>query len=148
MIFLITIFPSTWQTTPAITSFLPIGSVISGLEITGRSDNQPAQRGEGQQRQNRGRQPAVRAGGFHLPLQPEPFADDVRKPAQHFAQIAAGLPLQQDSGREEANIGQGHALAEIRQRAVQRCAQILLIEQRAKLLPQRIVQSPRPPFRG
>ena len=139
MIFRMKKFPRIWATMPAAMIFRPMGSVIMRVEITGRHEHQSAQRCDRQQRQNRGGEPAVGADRFDLAFQPESFADDVRKAVQNFAQIAARLALQQHSGRKEPHIGKRHALAEVRERAFERRAQILLIEQRAEFLAQRLV---------
>ena len=91
-----------------------------------------------QQGQNGGRQTPVGAGRLHLALQPEALADDVRQARENLAQVAAGLLLQQHRRSEEAHVQQRHPHAEIAQRDIQRRAQVLLVEQRAEFLAQRI----------
>ena len=92
----------------------------------------------GSRRQDGGGQTAVGAGRLHLALEPEALANDISQPRENFAQVAARLFLQQHRGSEEAHVQQGNAQGEIAQRDIQRRAQVLLVEQRAEFLAQRI----------
>src|SRR5947209_4783997 len=71
---------------------LPAGRIGEQRTQIGRRDHdQTAQSRQREHRQNRGGQLAVRAGGLDLALQAEPLANDMREPAEYFAQIAARL---------------------------------------------------------
>ena len=90
-------------------SYLPSGVFRHPLQIAGRHEQQRQHGGDRQQGQNGGRQAPVGAGRLHLSLQAEALADDVGQARQNFAQVAAGLLLQQHRRGKEAHVEQRHA---------------------------------------
>src|SRR2546429_103596 len=74
---------------------LPVRILGHALQVAGGHHQQREHRAHRQQGQNRRRQTPVRAGCLHLALQTEALADDVRQAREDFAEIAAGLLLQQ-----------------------------------------------------
>src|SRR5579885_2110388 len=110
------------------------------LQVAGRHDQQGQHGADGKQRQNRGGHAAVGAGSFDLALETEPLANHVGKARKDFAQVAAGLLLEQNGGREETAIEERHPLGESMQRQIERGAEVLLVEQGAELLAERIGQ--------
>ena len=80
----------------------------------------------------------MRAGSLDLALQLEPLADDLPQTGEDLAQVAAGLFLQDHRRHEETHIQQGNPIRQVIERRIQRRAEILLVEQRAELQPQRV----------
>src|SRR6185312_8938247 len=109
-----------------------------GTEILRRHDHEAPQSGDWKDGQNRRGESSVRADCLDLTFQTEALADNVREAAENFAEVAAGLPLEQHGGREEAHVSKRNALAEVGEGTIERPAHVLFIEKSAKLLTERI----------
>ena len=76
---------------------------------------------------------AVRRVDPHLAQNLEALADDVREVLEDLRQVAAGLALDQDRGREEPHVEQRHAHGQVLERVLHRQAEVLLVERLAEL---------------
>src|ERR1051326_2070704 len=74
------------------------------LQIAGGHEHERHRRQKRQDGQDSGGQPAMRAGRFHLSLEPESFANHVRQAAQNLVEVASRLALQHDRRSEKLEI--------------------------------------------
>ena len=126
-------YPTICMTAAAPSSMWPMRSRKSSCMCSGLMNESAIDEEHRQREQHVAGQPAVRRVDAHLAEDLEALADDVGEVLEDLGQVAAGLALDQDRGREEPHVEQRHADGEVRQRVLQRQAEVLLVERLPEL---------------